>query len=454
MSLMLALWAGLGGGLLPAQEGVTIDFTTDGVAPREDTELFPMPQWQGSVTAGMDYHMLENRQDPDDEFLFFGRLDFQLTGALSDFGQYVLRPRLRITQDGLVREHAEFLERDEARPLFTFREAYIEIYQDAFEISVGKQIYTWGVADGFKPNDVVNPRDHLVIPDDEKIGVPSVSVAYQNEFGTATGVFVPFFTPSRVPQFNSRWYPDPETTIEAFEAVAGFPPVFNFPARQIPANSSENFQGGVRLTSSTLIPGWDLALQYFRGIDPNGTFVVTGFFPTLDLTQQFASYHMGGGSFSTTWDRWEFHGEAAYFNTDDQTLDDDFIQYVAGVNYRWPLGGESLLEEILIIAEYAGEQTTEERTLILVLDSGVDRGLTNTGIGRVRFDFTGDIEFEVDGVYNFNEDDYYLGGTYSQTFYDDWRWEAGVNFFWGPTDSFFGVWRRNDRIFTRLTYSF
>lgn len=446
------------------EEGVSLSFATD-AEPREgevevtneEPALFSTPVWKGSVQAGADYHPQENRQDPDDEFLFQGQIDFRLTGNVSDFARYVLAPRLRISQDGIVREHVEMLEVDEARPLFTFREAFIDFYQGDWEVSVGKRIYSWGTGDGAKPTDVINPSDHLVIPEDEKIGVPSLALTYNTEWVTATGVWVPWFSPSRLPQFDSRWYPDVTPVNQAFQAQAfGNLPRIVFGPRQLPEHQLKNMQGGVQLSSSRLVSGWDLNLNYYRGIDANGDFLVTATapFPILEFTQFFSPYHMGGASFSTTWGDFEFHGETAYFDIDNNAIDGDYVSYVGGINYTWYPDNAEWFDNLVVILEYAGEHITRQRSTILALGSGADRGLTDNILSRLRFTFSDEMEFEVDAAYNISEDDIFQGAEFRRKIGQDWQWILGADIYWGQPDTFFGAWRRNDRVYTRMIYYF
>jgi hypothetical protein len=448
------------GGLLiltgQSDEGVSLSFATDAEPREEEPATFSAPAWKGSVQVGADYHPQESITDPDDEFLLTARLDFRLTGSIGDFAKYVLAPRLRISQDGIVREHVEILEMDEARPLFTFREAFMDFYQGDWELSVGKRIYTWGTGDGTKPTDVINPRDHLVVPEDEKIGVPSLALTYNTEWVTATGIFVPWFSPSRLPQFDSRWYPDPTPIIQAYRAAAPGPPNIVFAPRELPEQQLKNVQGGIQLSSSRLITGWDLNLNYYRGIDANGDFLVTRTapFPDLEFTQFFSPYHMGGGSFSTTWGDFEFHGEAAYFDTDNNAIDADYLSYIGGINYTWYPDNAEWFNNLMVILEYAGEHVTRDRETALALGSRVDRGLTEDILSRLLFSFSDDMELELDAGYNVSDDDVYHGAEFRRKIGEEWQWIFGVDFYWGQPDTFFGAWRRNDRIYSRMIYYF
>ena len=69
--------------------------------------------------------------------------------------------------------------------LINFREYYLSYYPDFGEINIGKQIITWGFADGNNPTDNINPYDLNYMFDtgiDRKVGVHSISsIIYHND---------------------------------------------------------------------------------------------------------------------------------------------------------------------------------------------------------------------------------------------------------------------------------
>ena len=69
--------------------------------------------------------------------------------------------------------------------LINFREYYLSYYPDFGEINIGKQIITWGFADGNNPTDNINPYDLNYMFStgvDRKIGIHSISsIIYYND---------------------------------------------------------------------------------------------------------------------------------------------------------------------------------------------------------------------------------------------------------------------------------
>lgn len=420
------------------------------------TPFFSTPSLTGSATAGFDQYLESSRTDPNGDYFYDTLLDLNMTGQMGPHALYVLSPRLQYHSGNLVDMRFEFLEQNEQRPVFTFQEAYGEFSQGGFSASIGKQLFSWGVADAYKPTDVINPGDYLIVPDGYKIGVPSTAIRYAGEWGTIEGVVVPWFTPARSPESTDRWFPDDSETRRRIQQALGFVPPIVYPSRELPGNEVENIQGGLRLQSSSLVQGWDLSLNYFRGFQPTGVYrggVAAG--SALGLTRVFPEFHMVGGSFSTTWQDFEFHGETAYHHTVEKIQDEDYLSYIAGLNYNWTRGLPSFFDRATLVLEYAGETVTRERPAgSNFVSSGIDRGLTNSLISKARLEFLQETRFEISGAYNFDGSDHAVGFSLAKKLFDRLDARIGADFLWGDDDTFFGAWARNDRIYSSLTLNF
>ena len=440
-----------------AAEDTSADPQTIESLPEErSTAFFSTPSITGSATAAFDQYLESSRTDPDGDYYYESLLDLNVTGKMGQHMLYVMTPRLQYHSGDLVDARFEFLERNEQRPACTFQEAYVEISNEGFSASVGKQIFSWGVADAYKPTDVINPSDYLITPDGYKIGVPSTAIEYADEWGTIEGVVVPWFSPARLPGDSDRWFPDDAEIRRRLKDALGYVPPIVYPPRELPENAVENIQVGLRLQSSSLVRGWDLALNYFRGFQPYGVYrgaVAPG--PALGLTRVFPEFHMVGGSFSTTWQDFEFHGETAYHHTVEKIQDEDYISYIAGLNYNWTRGLPSFFDRATLVLEYAGEQVTRDRPAgSNFISSGIDRGLTNSLVSKARLEFLQETRFEISGAYNFDGSDHAVGFSLARKFFDRLEAKIGADFLWGDDDTFFGAWARNDRVYTSLTLNF
>ncbi|MDX1618729.1 MAG: DUF1302 family protein [Balneolaceae bacterium] len=94
---------------------------------------------------------------------------------------------------------------------YRLREAYLDLYFENSDLRLGRQIITWGRADGSFITDILTPIDlsEFLTQDfsDLKMGVTALS--YTRYFGSDYLQLVvnPFFRPNDVPEPNDRWFP-------------------------------------------------------------------------------------------------------------------------------------------------------------------------------------------------------------------------------------------------------
>ena len=91
------------------------------------------------------------------------------------------------------------------------REAYMDMYFNNFDLRVGKQQIIWGKAEGVFITDVVAPKDlrEFLLPDFDEIrlGITALKLNYYSGNSTLEAVWVPVFTPTRMPESGSMWQP-------------------------------------------------------------------------------------------------------------------------------------------------------------------------------------------------------------------------------------------------------
>ena len=150
--------------------------------------------------------------------------------------------------DIISKGDAEF--RNETRTgLFSLREFYIGFYPSFGEIRFGKQINSWGLADGNNPTDNLNPYDlnyMFLTGTDRKIASLSLTFdTYVNDHKLGV-VFIPNHEPNRFPIKDSDFKigdNDPPPSIE----------------------NEDEFQWGISLQS--MLGESDIMLTYFNGYD-------------------------------------------------------------------------------------------------------------------------------------------------------------------------------------------
>jgi len=370
------------------------------------------------------------------------RLQLEFDIPLSDEVRLFLAPELRWDTDHMSAGVFDELNRDEVRrPIFHFREAYLEWRTGRWDIRVGEQIFAWGTADGYNPTDNLNPRDYLDLVNNEKIPVFALSATYH--FSEATSlelVLIPLFTPSRFDGEESRWSFFPPEPYVRFE-------------RERPGDSLSNMQFALR--AKTSFEGWDFSLSYYDGYNHIGR-------PTLicDLLGRperirlhYDRVRTLGFDFATTWRGVGIHGELAHTWTQGDR-DDSYLQYVLGIDYTWAeiRPGQNLR----LILEYAGEKVTRRgRRRDGLPPTRLGRYLDGSILARLVYEFSESAEFELKLAANLRDgSNFYVQPALTFDLNDDWRIKVGADIFIGDDDSFFGRFDDNDRFFLVVEHNF
>lgn len=378
-----------------------------------------------------------------------GTFKLELRAKLGSLVSFLIIPEAKIDDDDLTHGVVdEIADDDLKRDQFNFEEATITFSKELFDITLGKQIFSWGKANLFSPMDILNPYDLGDMFDSdngkaEKIGIPALSIGLYPQLFSLNVVVVPLFTPTRLPGHNARFSLIPED----------FPIPVNTPS--LPSATTGNIQYASRL--STSVQGWDLSFVYFRGFNdvPRLTLTTgtTGFL-AIPVFDRISAYGMG---FATSMNDTNIQGEVLYLETEGN-VDDDYIQYLAGIDYTFSeiIG----YNDLTIIIEYARETiisgAVKELSGIVppTLSDGQKRVLTNSILNKMIYEFSDTMKVEFVGVYNFDDEDVFIR---PKMFYDiktDITLSFGFDFFLGGKSTFFGQFDHNDRFFMQAKYQF
>lgn len=338
----------------------------------------------------------------------------------------------RIDTFGLVERAWGFDVRDrglQRRPL-SLRHAAATLRKGTFAIDLGKQFVRWGKADILNPTDRFAPRDFLEVTEDEFLAVTGVRGRYERGSHSFDLVWVPTFTPSRIPLIGRRWAPVQPQTL----GTTGFVDL----APVLPERS----QYGARW--NVLGPGFDLSLSYFDGFNhlPQFTAAPLSGRPLVALQRTYAPLRMGGADVALPL-RWlTVKGEIATLVTTSQQAD-NVVLYVVQL--------ERQSGELSLVAGYAGEIVTERRSSF---DFAPDRGLTRAFLGRAGYtiDATSDVSFEA--AVRHDLDGVWIKGQYSEAVGSHWRITLAGAVIGGDERDFIGQYRRNSHLLATLRYSF
>lgn len=403
---------------------------------------------QGSLTLGTYHHFHDAVQEHGDTRIE-AKLELEFDGKLGERVRYHFTPRAYVNNmdwaTGVVDQEPET---QPNRFILDAGEAYLRYSADSFDLSLGRQVYRWSVADiPYNPSDNNLPMDFMDSLNLQKMGVFSGSLQYSSENVSLTLLAIPWFTPSRIPGGNSRWqgdFGDAPSTFMGYDLAVG--------SRSLPDWNPGNAGAyGFHLASSTLLNGWDLALNFYDGRDPVGVLRGDIVGRNVVLHQDFPRFRETGISYSTTWGNVEFHGEAGFHDTVDNEKDDDYLEYVVGANYT--NYSVPFTEETFIVLEYADEQLVQRKSAFSRYSGSGDyvRPFKGTWIASVNFKFDEDNSLKLSGLRNQADLDGLWRADFSHKFNDALKVNVGVDFLDGSSNSFFGRWRNNDRIFMNWT---
>ena len=206
--------------------------------------------------------------------------------------------------------------------LFSLRELYIGLYPPFGEIRLGKQINSWGLADGNNPTDNLNPYDlnyMFLTGTDRKVGSLSLTFdTYVNDHKLGV-VLIPNHEPNRFP------IKDTDFKIDDNEIP--------------PSNNEDEFQWGLSLQS--MLGESDIMLTYFNGFDFSPSYAGENF--PFQYQFEYRKSHVFGLSTVSFWNDLTYRTEFAYFDTKTALdLDEsanykaEYLQYVFQLEYPAP----------------------------------------------------------------------------------------------------------------------
>jgi hypothetical protein len=316
------------------------------------------------------------------------------------------------------------------RPSLSLRHANATLRKGTVAVDLGKQFVRWGKADILNPTDRFAPRDFLDVTDDEFLAVTGARGRYERGSHSLDVVWMPAFTPSRIPLIGRRWAPLQPQTLGTTGFIDLDP---TFPDRS---------QYGARW--NVLGPGFEFSLSYFDGFNhlPQLTAIALSGRPLVALQRTYAPLRMGGADAAVPLRWFTVKGEVASLATTSQHAD-NVILYVVQL--------ERQSGELSLVAGYAGEIVTERRS---TFDFAPDRGLTRAFLGRAGYtiDATTDVSFEA--AVRQNLDGVWIKGQYSEAIGTHWRVTLAGVAIGGDERDFIGQYERNSHMQLTARYSF
>jgi hypothetical protein len=318
------------------------------------------------------------------------------------------------------------------RPRLSIRRLTATVSRGGFTLDVGKQVIRWGKTDILNPTDRFAPRDFLNVVDNEFLGVTGARATLQARAETFEAVWLPRFTPSRMPLFDQRWFPAPPADagvgVVVVDAGARFP---------------RGAQTGVRWSHAG--GGFETSLSFFNGfnhlpdIEPH---LRPAFRPEIDLTRVYPAIRSYGADTAVPTRWFTLKAETAYVTSTSPSTD-EFVLYVLQL--------ERQTGEWQLVGGYAGEMVTRRRA---ALTFAPDRGLTRSLVGRASYTIDPNRSVAFEGAVRQNLDGGYTKLEYSQAHGQHWRATISGTLIRGEPGDFLGQYRRNSHLVLALRYSF
>ena len=324
-------------------------------------------------------------------------------------------------------------DRGARRPRASIRRLTATLTRGPFTVDIGKQFIRWGKADIVNPTDRFAPRDFLNVVDAEFLAVAGVRGVVQIGDDTVDLVWVPRFTPSRLPLVDQRWTVVPDTApgLQLVDGGAAYP---------------DGAQAGARW--SHIGAGFEYSLSFYNGFNHLPSIradfapVVPGNPPSIVVTRYYPAIRTYGAdaALPTRW--FTLKGEAAYFTSGD-TAADEYVLYVIQL--------ERQTGEWIIVGGYAGEAVTTQRS---AFDFAPDRGMTRSIVGRASYTIDPARSIALETAVRQSGDGAYARAEYSQARGQHWRATVSGVVVAGHSDDFLGQYRRNSHVKVALRYSF
>jgi hypothetical protein len=323
----------------------------------------------------------------------------------------------------------DITDRSRLRPAVSVRRLSATIARGPVTIDTGKQFIRWGKTDIVTPTDHFAPRDFLNVINSEFLAVSGARGVLQLGAHTLDVVWVPTFTPSRIPLLNQRWAPvPPDPRIVALTDIGA-----EFP---------DGSQAGVRY--SRVANRMEYSVSVFDGFNhlPNIEVVPTLQPGRFGVIRRYPSMRSYGGDLAVPTGWFTIKGEGAY-STSDTPGTDDYVLYVIQL--------ERQSGEWQFVGGYAGQVVTSRRAAATFAP---DRGLTRAIVARAAYTIDPNRSVAFEGAVRQNGNGRYTKMEYSQARGQHWRATITGILIGGRGDDFLGQYNRNSHIAAGLRYSF
>lgn len=318
------------------------------------------------------------------------------------------------------------------------REAYADVYLDTFSIRLGKQQVTWGESDYFRTIDVINSldlRDFLLSYTENyqqaRNTLNMFNVMHQGEIWESQLLFIPDFKANTLPSASADFAPTSLIQLSGFLGA---------PEERDPDVKAEN--AAWAFSSKGMFDWGDLGLYGYSGWNPQGVLNANG------SAFEFYEREFVGASLSRPLADWVLRTDLSYFFDERSSAN-----LGSGLDFV-----EHDVQQMLVAADYTAGSLTfsaqwHHKALLDYDANALDREETNAFSVFLSHDFLGD-RLRLSYLMLGEKESFNVMNEYRliYRFNDQFQVNAGVNWFNGDTDTTYGQYENQSRIFSGFKY--
>jgi len=346
------------------------------------------------------------------------------------------------------------------RKMLEINELYLTTPLSGINLTLGKRTIKNKISTIFSPADRYGSFDLNDPLDMRRYGTWQATLEDSTPELSWMLAFLPTFEMSKPPSQYSRWLAgsSSDSVIETFYGSSSTDAWSSLGVVSATSEDREPDQPALFAQAKSTIKDWDLLFSAFRG---PSTYPVlqtkidrsTPLVTRVETIKEHPMVSQAAAGFSTTWKDLEFHGEGLYSLT-DQGKDDDYVQYVGGL--RWSSEETARrfgMQRVTLGLEYAGEALIKAQSAANYSNSSRELRLgRNDLIAGMTLQLSDDWDFhcitDLDLEHNAHLNRFGFGWKMTEKLSGD----LSAEFFDGPKHSYFGYWKRQDRLVTTLTY--
>ncbi len=319
-------------------------------------------------------------------------------------------------------------------------EAYGEYVSNYYDFRIGRQIITWGKADGIRITDLISPSDltEFITFEFDDIRIPVNSLKFRLLFEKVNFelVAIPLFTPAKTAGKDSPWHIKSQLS-QTNTAVNQNEPKMNLKSGEI-AGKVSFFLPGIDIAFSAMYLWDDYPVATANSSNENDLSYDLNYYRNAVLGIESA---IPAGDFV-------FRTEAAFylkkqFQTTDltQTSENQMIHWLAGIDWypgnNWTVMTQFSGKSILYYTEKISEEQNNWIATLNIQKKLLRETLTISNMLYIELN-------EPDGMNRFSAD-------YALT--DPFHVAAGVDYIFGDS-GYFGQFKDNSQIWIKAKYSF